>query len=603
MSVSDLDRGFDLARAQQRWRAIEIGEPLTLRARHRRRDGQVFPVELRIARLDDGGERLFMALARDVTEQVAREEALAASQRALRTLVATNEALLHAKDERALFQDVCRVVVEQGGFRMAWAGVAEAGEERPIRPVTWFGHEDGYLTSARITWADVPRGQGTAGRAMRTGRVAVVNDIAVDPTFAPQREAALARGYASNAALPLVYGGERLGVLGVFSGAREAFGPEVIELLQRLADDLAFGLAALRARAESEKIAAELALASELMGLEVSRLDLRTSQLTYSQSSRALRGLDPSAEALPVETTLARIHPDDRGLVAARVAWAHRGVTDEPYPELGRPVRFIGPDGRVLWIDTRSSLLRDEAGQPATMISASIDVSDRLREQEQLRALTARVQSIREEEKTRLARDLHDGLGQVLTAMQLELRRAEEQVEALETGEVAGAILDRLVAASELAGETVAAVQRLSLDLRSEALERLGLDAALRQELRLFERRTGLAVDEALDQPGSLDPALATAAFRIAQEALTNVARHAVASRVEVRLRAEPDAVRLDVADDGRGLPPGAPTATHLGLLGMMERAREHGGEVTLAGRPDGGTLVSARLPRTHRSG
>jgi signal transduction histidine kinase len=338
--------------------------------------------------------------------------------------------------------------------------------------------EEGYLAQARITWADEEHGRGTAGEAMRTGRVAVANDIATDPRYRPWRAAALARGYASNAVLPLVYDGERLGIIGAFSGERNAFDDGVIEVLQRVADDLAFGLVALRTRAASERSAEELVRSSRL-----------------------------------------------------------------------------------------------------------------------LRALAARVQRVREDEKARIARDLHDDLGQLLTALQLELRGAEQAAEGLPADERAGRVLDRLVAASELAATTVETVQRLSLNLRPEALERLGLDAALRQELRLFERRTGLEVALRLEPVPGLDAEPATAAFRIAQEALTNVARHAQARRVEVRLAKAGDAAVLEVADDGRGLPPDRPDAERLGLLGMEERAREFGGEVTLSERPGGGTCVQLRIP------
>ncbi len=204
---------------------------------------------------------------------------------------------------------------------------------------------------------------------------------------------------------------------------------------------------------------------------------------------------------------------------------------------------------------------------------------------------------MREEEKGRIARDLHDDLGQVLTALRLELRGAEALLEALPADARTGPILDHLVSASSLAADTIGAVQRLSWNLRSEALERLGLDAALRQELRRFERRTGVQVAEALRPVDGLPAEVATAAFRIAQEALTNVARHAGARRVEVALAPEGSGLRLTLADDGRGLPPGVPGANDLGLLGMRERAREFGGDVSFTAREGGGTVVSALLP------
>lgn len=598
LGIADVERGFDLAAAQREWAKVEPGQLLTLHGIHHRKDGTTFPAEVRFAMVAHEGERLYTVMIRDMTEQVARESALRASQQALRLLVATNEALLRAQDEQELFREICRVAVEQGGFRMAWAGLPGEGPDREIRPVAWHGHDEGYLSGARLTWSDEERGRGPAGTAMRTGRVAVANDLATDPGFEPWREAAAARGYASNAVLPLVHRGERLGVIGAFSGERGAFTPEVIALLQRVADDLAFGLVSLRQRAASARSAAELALAGRLFGLEVSRLDLATGRLSMSPRARLQRGLPPEGPDLTLDQVQAGLPAEDRAAVRSILEQARRSTPERPFLSPIMLRRLAGDGGADRWIEACSTTLHDAAGRPATVLTASVDVTERVEEREQLRALTARVQRVREEEKARIARDLHDDLGQVLTALQLELRGAEALVEALGSDEQAGPILDRLVAASALAGDTIGAVQRLSWGLRSEALERLGLDAALRQELRLFERRTGLEVAEALRPVAPLPPALATAAFRIAQEALTNVARHAGAQRVEVGLEDAGGDLVLEVADDGRGFPEGAPPGNHLGVLGMRERAREFGGDVTITPRPGGGARVVLRVPR-----
>ncbi len=598
MGVPDVEQAFDLPRAQVAWSQIPPGVPFTLLGRHRRKDGGIVPVEIRVARVDHAGERLFAALVRDMTDQLAREARLRASERALRLLVGAGEALLRARDEVALFREICRVAVEEGGLRMAWAGLAEGGPARAIRPVAWHGHEEGYLEGARLTWADEARGRGPAGVAMRTGKVAVANDLATDPRFAPWREAALARGYASNAVLPLVHGGEPLGVIAAYSGERDAFTPEVIEVLQRLAEDLTFGLTVLRQRAERERAAAELSVASRLLGLEVSRLDLATGRISMSPRARLERGLPAEGPDVPLGQSLAQLDPADRPGAEAYLAMVRASTPEAPPPSPIVARRFQQADGQHRWIETCPAVQYDAQGRPASVLWASVDVTERVREREQLRALTARVQRVREEEKSRIARDLHDGLGQVLTALQLELRGAEAAVEALGDDAQSGPILDRLVAASTLAGETIGTVQRLSWGLRSEALEQLGLDAALRQELRLFERRTGLRVEEALTPVAPLAPPVATAAYRIAQEALTNVARHAGARGVVVRLAADGDALVLEVADDGRGFQAEAAGQPHLGLLGMKERAREFGGQVTISARPGGGTSVVARLPR-----
>jgi len=215
---------------------------------------------------------------------------------------------------------------------------------------------------------------------------------------------------------------------------------------------------------------------------------------------------------------------------------------------------------------------------------------------EQLRALAAKLQSIREEEKTRIARDLHDELGQTLTALKIHLRSIEREIVA--PGGVGGkGLLDRVVAASELAEETVEAVQRIAVELRPSTLDLLGLGVTLQHEARRFEQRTGIRCETHLpEQLPALGPELATALYRICQEAMTNVSRHAEASRVAVRLDVAADRVTLEVDDDGRGFALASLHSPSLGLLGMIERASALGGEVDFR-RGLRGTIVTASIP------
>lgn len=222
------------------------------------------------------------------------------------------------------------------------------------------------------------------------------------------------------------------------------------------------------------------------------------------------------------------------------------------------------------------------------------------RSQEQLRALARRLQSAREEESRRIARELHDELGQMLTGLKLDLRSLERDLEAAPPEARVNRWLEKLLAASELVDTAIRAVQRLSAELRPALVDKLGLPASLRQEVRQFEERTGTVCRLRLPEADSpLPDAAATALYRIGQEALTNVARHAGATEVEVELRAAPDAWELEVRDNGRGIAPEQLNDPHsLGLVGMRERAAQFGGELDLLPRPGGGTVVRARIPR-----
>ncbi len=203
------------------------------------------PVQLRT------GEHL-MTLE-DITDRKRAEEELQRLNRALRTVSECNQALVRAQDEASLAADVCRILVEQGGYRMAWIGLAEQAESKTVRPVAQAGFEDGYLNTANITWTDTESGRGPTGAAIRTGQPVIARDIPVDPSFDPWREAAVQRNYASSAALPLKRDNRVFGALSVYAVDPDAFSDKEVSLLCELADDLAYGITALRVRVEREQ--------------------------------------------------------------------------------------------------------------------------------------------------------------------------------------------------------------------------------------------------------------------------------------------------------------------------------------------------------------
>jgi PAS domain S-box-containing protein len=212
----------------------------------------------------------------------------------------------------------------------------------------------------------------------------------------------------------------------------------------------------------------------------------------------------------------------------------------------------------------------------------------------QLRALAARIESAQEEERSRIAREIHDELGQALTILKLDLGWLRANLPRRP------AVTRRIRAMDEILDRTLDALRRLAADLRPAVLDQLGLRAAIRSLARDFEARTGVRAHVDLAAADvRLDPDLATTAYRILQEALTNVARHAGASRVDIALRVTPQAVSLEVRDDGRGITPRELASPgSLGLLGMRERARSWGGDVHISAAPERGTIVRATLPR-----
>jgi len=211
---------------------------------------------------------------------------------------------------------------------------------------------------------------------------------------------------------------------------------------------------------------------------------------------------------------------------------------------------------------------------------------------EQLRNLTARLLSVRENERTRVAREVHDVLGQSLTAVKMDLSWLAGR---LSPGN--GPLLGRIRSTLQLADSTIQSARRISTELRPGVLD-LGLAAALEWQAREFQARTGIRCRLRLSHQAMVPPDVSTALFRIFQEALTNIARHARATRAEVVLKKQPDGLVLRIGDNGRGFDPAnSSSSKSLGLLGMRERAAILGGRVEISSAPGKGTRVTAWIP------
>ncbi|HET9593979.1 MAG TPA: PAS domain S-box protein [Anaeromyxobacteraceae bacterium] len=1025
----------------------------------RRYDGSTFPAEIASGPIPvEGNGPLTYVIFRDVTHRRRAEDGQRRNIRALRLLTACNEVIVYAATEEALLSGVCAAMVQAGGYRLCWVGVCEDDARRTVRPVAHAGSDDGYLSTLDVVWADEPRGRGPTGTAARTGRPDVNREFETDPAMWPWRDEASRRGFRSSSALPLVHDGHRIGVITFYSAEPLAFDDEEVAILVRLADDVAYGVQALRVRevharthdalrqsetnfrslidAMSEGFALHDVVRDEagaprdvrhlfvnaaferLLGVEAAQVEGRTvrelfpgvdpawvercgqvaltgeparfqaqlgrpgrcfdvsayparpgqvavvlfdvtdrrraeeelatqrqlladiidgtpslifafdreqrimlandaaarflgttkdslrGRLPYDGLSPQLAASLPAVHAAVMATGAAqtaevvvRLPGGERTVVATRYplrdgaghvygtasvatditeqkrieaalreseerlneaqqnarigSWRYLPggpllFSDEMYELLGLPrelpptfedvlavlhpedrdgrheafaravasgalefdtqFRVISRDGRVRTMDSRGKIRREadggvldafgtvqdvtelkaaeaesrgaaarmevlasaskafaevglddraildqltrrvtesladtcqvatlcedgdrfelaavhsrdpevadiirglegdrpwraasappvqhviRTGEPTLMpvitpeqlrasgsperaplyerfpphsavvvamraqgrplgllamtrhrresppfsrddVSLAQDLADRaaltirgarLFEQarhevtertraeeglrasrQELRSLAGKLDALLEQERMRIARDLHDDMGQLLVAVKMDLRWVERRLAEFAPTEPVSALQDRIVMASSLVDQMVKTVQRIAADLRPAGLERIGLGAALTQEARRFQVRAGIACDVHLaDGVPDLPQETATALYRIAQEALTNVARHACATRVAVSLAARDGTVLMRVDDDGAGMSTALRTGA-LGILGMRERALRLGGELRIEAGAPRGTSVIVQVPMTPRT-
>ncbi len=279
-------------------------------------------------------------------------------------------------------------------------------------------------------------------------------------------------------------------------------------------------------------------------------------------------------------------------------------------PGSSREIVWERLDGSRVNIQIMAFGLRDDDGRIGHFGAICRDVTEkraqeaRLREQhealllrdQQMRALTARLNNVREDEQRRISREVHDELGQLLMGLRMSLHWLGRHV--AEGPADLALLAEKVGEADEMVDSTVEAVQRIAAELRPSALDVAGLAAAISGEAYRFEVRTGIEVICEIDDAVPPPPEVATGFFRIFQEMMTNVARHAGASRVWVTFSVDAEQWHLTVRDDGRGFPPGAEDMSSLGLLGMCERAEILHGRLEIDRSVASGACIAAHIPR-----
>jgi PAS domain S-box-containing protein len=330
--------------------------------------------------------------------------------------------------------------------------------------------------------------------------------------------------------------------------------------------------------------------------------DIDADTVTWSDELYRIFGLEPQSLSITYEKFLQLVHPEDRAHVKRVVERAYKD--HQPYM---LEHRRILPEGSERVIQGYGQVAASDAGRAIRMHGTAQDITDRKRSEqerlglvakistanERLQTLSRRLVDAQESERRRIARELHDGIGQAITAAQLNLRVLQRRPDAPSLGPLLEENITML-------GEVLRDVRHLSLDLRPPLLDDLGLVAALEWYTQEQARRAGLeAVVQSDVEEGRIHPTLETAFFRLAQEAVTNVIRHARAKTLSVKLRQKGDELHLLVRDDGVGFDveamrqPGARVAS-LGLVGMEERATLIGGGIQFHSSPARGTEVHA---------
>jgi two-component system, sensor histidine kinase and response regulator len=382
----------------------------------------------------DGKVAGMFGISRDITAIKRAERALQRSNRITRTSNECGKLMVTARDEFCLLRKICGLLVESGGYRMAWVGYAEDDADRSVRPVASGGTGADYLDASGITWADAERGRGPVGTAIRERRPVVIQDVAMEPAFVPWRDAALSRGFAACVALPLTDGDNTpLGALCLYAGEAGTFDDGEVHLLTQLANDIAMGILALRERAARK--AAEDALRASEARLRVI-LEAEPECVKIIGPDGRVQQMNPAGLAMIEADDPARVIGRGRieELVAPEYRVAFRELTRRVLHGGSGELEFeiVGLKGTRRWLATRAVPLWDEATGTRVLLGVTRDISERKRAEDALRESEERYRSLFENSMDGVL--LTTPEGEILAAnaeAQRILGRSEQELQAV----------------------------------------------------------------------------------------------------------------------------------------------------------------------------
>ncbi|MBI4998482.1 MAG: EAL domain-containing protein [Rhodocyclales bacterium] len=339
-----------------------------------RKDGRRIPVYLSVTALRDENDEVvgLVGLSYDLTERKQAELALHRLNRELRAISDCNQILVRAEDEQSLLDDICRIICDKAGYRMAWVGFVQLGEHTTMRVAASAGAELGYLEVAFAIRDATGQADAPTEIAARTGEITGFDDVASDPTAAPWRAAALQRGYRSSISLPLKDKSRTFGVLTIYAAEAHAFTPEERRLLGELADDLAFGIVTLRTRAEHSLAEEQIQIAATAFEAQEGIVITDAAQVIL-RVNRAFTDITGYAAAEVVGKTPRLLSSGHHDAAYYRTMWNHIHGDGSWQGEIWN--RRKSGDLYPEWLNITA--VRNAQGQVTHYVGTMIDITER----------------------------------------------------------------------------------------------------------------------------------------------------------------------------------------------------------------------------------
>ncbi|MBF0213895.1 MAG: PAS domain S-box protein [Magnetococcales bacterium] len=616
MSVADIHAEWNQDQWEDHRDDLEKSRKRCMETVVRTKRGVLLHLEVQTTLLEIEGQIIHCNFARDIRPRKQAERAIRRANRTLLTLSQGNETMIKATSEEELLKRICRLIVEQGGYRMAWVGFASA--DGRIVPAAQYGFDAGYLDNLEITWHDSDQGREPTGTAYRTGRPILARDIQSDPGFDPWRQEAARRGYVASLALPLpVDDLLPLGTLNIYSGANDAFDIEEIQLLENLANNLAFGI--LKFREAEERRRAQRAM-------QISEEKLLT---LFHHSPDCIMTLDRDG-TVQFSNRMGPNHPHEF-LPTTRLPDLRERLAE--VFQSGQAVEFPFTDGESAWWEARLAPIFHD-GKVSEVLAVCQDVTEKHTLQAQnlrnARLASLGVLSASVAHEINNPNNAIQFNAPILKALWEDARpillHAHEGRGAFYLGgmpfdeamEVVPRLLDGIRMSSQRIQTIIAGLKHMARHDKGILTQRINIQNPIQSALMILQNQIREATDHCLFTPPPV-PLLVRGNAQQLEQAFINILQNALhalenrCQRVDISVHAEPEQTHLQVLfrDQGCGI-----AAEHLGKLtdpffstksesgGMglglsitKTIIENHSGTLSFDSALDRGTTVTVRLP------
>jgi len=533
----------------------------------------------------DGIPKYAIGMVQDITERKQAEERINLLQMITMDVAA-------ARDFPTALEVVLRRVCDLTGWALGQAWIANPdGSALDCCPAS-FATIAGTAEFRKLSREfPILPGVGLPGRVWVSRQPAWVRDVTLDANF-PRAEAARKNGLKAALGVPILSGDEVIAVLEFYLCEARDEDEHLVKVIAAVAAQIGLVIERKRAEEELRRTSERLRIATKAATIGIWDWDVVKNEVVWDDAMYRIYGLSRQNFSDPYDAWVRSLVPEDLAQATAGVQAALKGER-----EFAGEFRIVWPDGSVHYTQAASQTYRDETGRAVRMVGVNYDITALKEAEAALRALSESLRRAKEEEGIRIARELHDELGSALTSLKWNLLRLD-QVSSSGQGSLPNTS-ERIAEMVGLVNSTINTVRRISSELRPGVVDDLGLVSAIEWHAQQFEDNTGIVCRfDSNVEDVELDREQATTVFRIFQEAVTNILRHAQATKVIILIEEEEGEFVLEIRDNGRGISPADKLGIRsLGLLGMRERAHSVGGTVEINGTAGKGTVVTVRLP------